>query len=82
MLILSTLRWLVKRVLRRTSTAITRNAESSFTLDLGAYVSAFPHLVLPIPPPLGAGGDLGILATPTVAQGCVTPCFLFGGGFP
>ena len=32
------------------------------------------------PRPLGAGGDLGILATPTVAQGCVTSCFLFFGG--
>ena len=29
------------------------------------------------PPPLGAGGDLGILATPAVAQDCVTSCFLF-----
>ena len=29
------------------------------------------------PPPLGAGGDLSILANPTVAQDCVTPCFLF-----
>ena len=31
-------------------------------------------------PPLGAGGDLGIFATPTVAQDCVTPCFPFFGG--
>ena len=29
------------------------------------------------PPPLGAGGDLGILATPTVAQDCVTCCAPF-----
>ena len=29
------------------------------------------------PPPLGAGGDLGTLATPTVAQDCMTYCFLF-----
>ena len=27
------------------------------------------------PPPLGAGGDLGILATPSVAQDCATSCF-------
>ena len=33
------------------------------------------------PPPLGAGGDLGILATPTVTKDCVTPFFsLFFGG--
>ena len=31
--------------------------------------------VLPIPPSLGAGGDLGILTTPTVPQDCVTSWF-------
>ena len=38
------------------------------------------HFVLPTPPPLGAGGDLGILATPTVAKNSVTSCFLFFSG--
>ena len=32
---------------------------------------------LAVPPPLGAGGDLGILATLTVAQDCLTSCSLF-----
>ena len=31
-------------------------------------------------PPLGAGGDLGILVTPTVAQDWITPYFLLFGG--
>ena len=30
-----------------------------------------------VSPPIGAGGDLSILATPTVAQDCVTSCFPF-----
>ena len=38
------------------------------------------QFVLPIPPLLGDGGGLGILATPTVAQDCVTSCFLDFGG--
>ena len=32
------------------------------------------------PRPFGAEGDMGVLATPTVAQDCVTSCFLFFGG--
>ena len=31
-------------------------------------------------PPLGAGGDLGILTTPAAAQDCVPSCFLFSDG--
>ena len=32
-----------------------------------------------VPPSLGTGGDLSILATPTVAQDCVTLCALILG---
>ena len=38
------------------------------------------QFVPPIPPLLGDGAGLGILATPTVAQDCVTSCFLDFGG--
>ena len=37
-----------------------------------------PFLLRPAdPPPIGAGGDLGIFATPTVAQDCAAFCLPF-----
>ena len=38
------------------------------------------QFVLPIPPLLGDGAGLGILATATVAQDCAISCFLDFGG--
>ena len=52
-------------------------------LNCGTGLSFFRvlfFLVLPVLSPLGVGDDLGILATPAVAQDCVASCFIFFGG--
>ena len=49
-------------------------------LIVAQYSRFYCSFFLPaVPPSLGTGGDLSILATPTVAQDCVTLCALILG---